>query len=128
MTSITVLSLRLRADVRPGEGRKDRKSDARAQRQQSTVPVGALRPMLTYRLTGTTEDSGSRPERTQPSSTPAWPVTRPHAKPHQPGIFASHGEPPRRLAVADLRKRGRRLSSYTWWGYPNCAVLAVIRF
>jgi hypothetical protein len=33
---------------------------------------------------------------------PAAPVTRPHAKPHGHGIFASHGEPPKRLAGADL--------------------------
>src|SRR5450631_3111975 len=58
MTSMTVRSLPTPANVRPGEGRENRKSDARAQRQQSTFPVGACRPMLTYSLTGTTEDSG----------------------------------------------------------------------
>src|SRR5665647_1435113 len=88
MTSITVRSLPTRADVRPGEGREDRKSDARARRQQSTVPVGALRPMLTYRLTGTTEDSGFDRDEHQPSSTRAWPVTRAHAKPHGHGILS----------------------------------------
>src|ERR1035437_3167235 len=71
MTSITIRSLPTRADARPGEGREDRKSDARARRQQSTVPVGALRPMLTYRLTGTTEDSGFDRDEHQPSSTRA---------------------------------------------------------
>src|SRR5450759_4404833 len=69
MTSMTIRSLPTPANVRPGEGREDRKSDARAQKQQSTVPVGALRPMLTYRLTGTTEDSGFDRDEHKPSST-----------------------------------------------------------
>jgi hypothetical protein len=43
----------------PGEGKEDRKSDARAQRQHSTVPVEPSTTMLTYRLAGTTEDSVS---------------------------------------------------------------------
>ena len=60
--------------------------------------------MLTYRLTGTTEDSGfDRDEHNH--RPPPCIVTRPHAKPHGHGIFASHGEPPRRLAGADLRRR-----------------------
>ena len=40
-------------------GQKIQKSDARARRQQSTVLVVALRPMLTYRLTGTIKETGS---------------------------------------------------------------------
>jgi len=43
---------------RRGEGRENSESDARARRQQSTVPVEPSTTMLTYRLTGTTEDSG----------------------------------------------------------------------
>ena len=45
-----------------------RKSDARARRHQSTVPVAPSTTMLTYRLTGTTEDSGSTA--TNPTSLP----------------------------------------------------------
>jgi len=54
-----LLTPRTITDVRRGEGREKRKSDTRAQRQQSTVPVEPSTTMLTYRLTSTTEDSGS---------------------------------------------------------------------
>ena len=46
------------------------KSDARARRHQSTVPVAPSTTMLTYRLTGTTEASGSTA--TNPTSLTRW--------------------------------------------------------
>jgi hypothetical protein len=58
--------------------------------------------MATHTLTGTTETSGFARDEQQPSSTDRRFVTRPPAKPHEPGIFASHGEPRKRLALADL--------------------------
>jgi hypothetical protein len=63
-------------DVRRGEGREIQESDARARRQQSTVPVEPSATMLTYRLTGTTEASASTA--TNSSFSPARaPLTRP---------------------------------------------------
>jgi hypothetical protein len=59
--------------------------------------------MLTYRLTGTTEENGVRPERTTPSSPTLLPLTIPKPAVTANRIFASHGEPPRRLSNADLQ-------------------------
>ena len=59
--------------------------------------------MLTYRLTGTTEDSGFDRDEHKPSSTKGVACDQTTRMPHGHGIFASHGEPPKRLAGADLR-------------------------
>ncbi len=57
------------AAVRSGEGRKTQKSDARARRQQSTVPVGALHHQADLQARGTTEAPVSdRNEHDPPSS------------------------------------------------------------
>src|SRR5664279_3796738 len=82
-------------------GQEKRESDARARRQQSTVPVAPSATMLTNRLTGTTEDSGSTTTNTTSVRfhRRRTPTGRPHCR-----IFAHHGAPRRRRHVADLRK------------------------
>ena len=50
----------------PGRARKIQKSDARAQGNNPRFSWQPSATMLTYRLTGTTEESGVLPERTRP--------------------------------------------------------------
>ena len=76
------------AAVRPGEGKENQKSDARARRQQSTVPAEALHHHADlqahrhYRRSGVDHDE---PDKCAPRPSP--PATR------QRRIFAHHGAP-----------------------------------
>jgi hypothetical protein len=77
-------------DVRSGEGRENRKSDARAQRQQSTVPVGSPPPPCSDTgSNGTREGSASyRGGRNQLDR-------RPGSRSRGPRVVGSDGQPRR---------------------------------
>jgi hypothetical protein len=77
------------------------KSDARARRQQSTVPVEPSTTMLTYRLAGTTEDSGSTT--TNPTGVRQEGERSPRARPTPPNLRAPRCAKERRRRIADLR-------------------------
>src|SRR5215203_6190319 len=66
-----------------GRAKEIRKSDARAQRQQSTVLVATLRTVLTNRLTGTTEATATTATNTEilrPPAPAGQPPSRAHPK------------------------------------------------
>lgn len=64
------------------------KSNTRARRQQSTVPVDVPRVTLTYRLTGTI---GSRHHTTQPFKDPPGTAPGQEAGPRQRESLEHHG-------------------------------------
>src|SRR4051794_20432599 len=80
------------------EGREKSKSDARAQRHQSTVPVEPSATMLTYRLTAL-QSSRGRPRRTPPVSPPASSLTTAERDAPKSSLTMVS----RRRRVADLR-------------------------
>src|SRR3954464_556863 len=85
---------RRRRWCRPVPGRAGRsKSDARARRQHSTVPVAPSTTMLTYRLAGTTEKTVSDRDGHRPSSVSRTDRTSPFLTAPTNRIFASHSEP-----------------------------------
>ena len=99
--------------VRRGEGRRSRKSDARARRQQSTVPVEPSTTMLTYRLTGTTGASGSTATnsiQSEPADRPVQPnATAPRNLRAPAGQPSRLGQRREDLALPVSRKRASHL-------------------